>query len=140
MLRRLLQGGALALAVTAALLVPSAPALADTGGGCQNSHTYSNPYTCVSVSSGTTNPLRGDAYLNNRYYGETYAYVHVYIQCHSTGAWYHAGGVYWNLNNTHSPVVPLNKPCATNGHGYTYVEYYTPSGYLYPSFSPNQYW
>jgi hypothetical protein len=134
MFRRLLG----TLALTAAMLVPAAPALADTGGGCQQLGRYSNPWVCISVAAGTTNPLRGDAYLNNRLYNETYADVYVRIRC-SDGGWHYSAPARWNLSFTHSPVVTMNKPCA-HGYAYTHVEFFTSSGFLYPSFSPNQNW
>ncbi len=58
------------LASVAAVVGIAAPAFADSGGGCSTTNGVS---VCISVASGTSNPLLLDFYVNGNGLGECYA-------------------------------------------------------------------
>lgn len=58
------------MATSAAVVGLAGPSFADSGGGCTITNNVS---VCISVRSGTTNPLLPDFYLNNSGRGECYA-------------------------------------------------------------------
>ncbi|MFI6239454.1 hypothetical protein ACIBEF_06210 [Micromonospora sp. NPDC050795] len=130
--------GAIVLVLATAALAPSAPASADSGGGCRNYGAYSNPYVCISVRSGTTNPLIGDFYLNSTPSGERTANIQIIAWCGNSATF--TNPYWWTIVPNHSPQIAMNKPCSS-GYAYTRAAFYNASNsYMYTATSLTQYW
>ncbi|MGW3853353.1 hypothetical protein [Micromonospora arida] len=139
MLRSMARIGAIVLVLATAALALSAPAAADSGGGCRNHGSYSNPYVCISVRSGTTNPLIGDFYLNSTPSGERRANIQIIAWCGGSIAAI-SDPYWWTIVPNHSPTVGLNKPCSS-GYARTNVNFYNVNNsFMYTATSPYQYW
>jgi len=121
----------------------AAPAEADTGGGCTSGY---NNMVCISVWSGTTNPLRSDYYLYSFTRGEYKAEVWL---LHKYGA--------SNCNNVvpapgielaevvpvtvgHSTVYTINKPPGSNCAKTQVIFYNNLGNWIYDNHSPWQRW
>lgn len=119
------------------------PAFADTGGGCwDNAHDG----TCISVRSGTTNPLVSDYYLHTLANGEYKAEVYV-LYNYSSGPCTQENGANSIYKGTvspvwigHSPVFTTNKPSGANC-ARTHVIYRKSSGtWITDNYSPWERW
>jgi len=117
------------------------PAFADSGGGCRNDASHPQARVCISVHSGTTDPLWSDSYINSRPLGEYRILTYVDGYCPNTGPFAVYLGNWVISGGTHSPAYPFYKPCSSSGFAYTVTEYYNSSwAYLYTAFSPTQNW
>jgi hypothetical protein len=127
------------LATTMAVTGITGPAFADTGGGC--GEWYENVKACISVKSGTTNPLLLDFYVRGFSKGECLAEVIVvYNNSHSAPTERKAWPV--SLNRT-GRFGPWSEPKAvSHGMAKTLVTVFDCSGsrVLYHVYSPNQTW
>jgi len=131
--------GVAMLAVAAGVLGVGTPASADSGGGCQRASQNSFVSLCISVRSGTSNPLWADFYVDRASQGESLTKTYINVSC-SNGTFYGHFAGNWNINGTHSPQWSYTKPCSS-GHGYTHTVFYNSSGnFIYSADSPNQYW
>ena len=139
----------LMLAVVTIGVVAPAPAFADIGGGCRN---VVNIRTCISVASGTTNPLKSDYYIdvrsNGEYRGELYVVFtnttsntgHVQGDCDRGAARDFVFKGSWAPVAGHSPVYSTTKMAGRNC-AYTYVALYNRSGqFIYSGASWWQRW
>lgn len=111
------------------------PASADSGGGCA---TKENARPCISVASGTTDPLLADFYISDFRHGEYYYRLWIYVN----GAAYPKAG-YTRLDHTgHYPSWRYTQPKGSNfGSAYTYVEFYNANmGRVFFASSPTQTW
>jgi hypothetical protein len=117
--KNLLRTGVMAIALTlAAMLIPASSALADSGGGCLRDDGVGFSI-CISVRSGTTDPLIGDAYNVGNTISATYGYLQIQQFCpHS---YFHNQSTQWYIpGQSHSPTSTMNHlDCP--GHGYAYV-------------------
>ncbi|WP_406070489.1 hypothetical protein [Micromonospora sp. NBC_01638] len=137
MLGKLARVGAIVLTTAAAALAP-VPASADSGGGCRNYGAFSNPYVCISVRSGTTNPLIGDFYLNSTPSGERTANIQIVAWCGNSATF--TNPYWWTIVPNHSPQIAMNKPCAS-GYAYTRAAFYNANNaHMYTATSLTQYW
>ncbi|MBB5866870.1 hypothetical protein F4553_000249 [Allocatelliglobosispora scoriae] len=135
--------GTLVIAVLASTALWTAPAQADTGGGCASG---SNSSVCISVTSGTTNPLKSDYYLSSTSLGEYSADVYL-VYTYSSGPCTSINGTNSSFKGTvapvwtgHSPVYSTTKPAGANC-GRTHVIFRNSSGsWIYDNYSPWQRW
>jgi hypothetical protein len=131
----------MAIALTlAAMLIPATSALADSGGGCSRDDGIGFSI-CISVRSGTTDPLIGDAHNVGNTISAIYAYLSIVQVCpnstfHSPQLteWYIPG-------QSHSPTVAMNHlGCPGHGYAYTRVWFYdSVLHYLGARYSPDQF-
>src|SRR5262245_58938259 len=144
--KRLLRTGVVAFALTLlAVFVPVAPAMADSGGGCQ---TLANGrwQACISVAAGTSDPLRGDGYYwPNCFCGDpgVHGEIHISQYCNINGASSDYGPLWWYMpGEPHSPVAKVNHMSCPAGHGsaYTYIKIYNANwSLIYTAYSYQQY-
>jgi hypothetical protein len=125
-----------AVSVSVVLLTATATsALADSGGGCA---TVENARPCISVASGTTDPLLADFYISDFRHGEFYYRLWIYIN----GAAFPKAD-YTRVDHIgHYPSwrYTQNKGF-THGSAYTYVEFYNSGfGRVFSASSPTQTW
>jgi hypothetical protein len=119
------------------------PTYADTGGGCAS---VPNNQVCISVWSGTTNPLRSDYYLFSFTRGEYRAEVSL-VHNYSPGTCSAFNGLSVIPKGTdvpvtvgHSPVYTTIKPAGSNC-AKTHVIFYNNLGsWIYDNYSPWQRW
>ncbi|GIE46897.1 hypothetical protein Ani05nite_04310 [Amorphoplanes nipponensis] len=131
--------GVAMLAVAAGVLSVGAPASADSGGGCRRASQNTAVSVCISVRSGTWNPLWADFYVDGTSQGESRTKTYINVSC-SNGAFYGHFAGNWDISGTHSPQWSYSKPCSS-GYGYTHTVFYNSSGnFIYSADSPNQYW
>jgi hypothetical protein len=130
---------AVLVVAAAAVLGLAAPASADSGGGCRTSAQNSYVKVCISVRSGTTNPLWADFYIDRAGRGERLTNTYINGGC-SNGVFFGHFVGSWTVGGTHSPQWSYTKPCAS-GNAYTHTAFYNSSGvFIYSSDSPKQYW
>jgi hypothetical protein len=131
---KFLRLGAVSLMLAAAGIVASAaPAAADSGGGCKLTVRAN---VCISVHSGTTNPLYFDYYVTP--YNEWGGDASVEWLCGGSYAYDYLG--WWAPVNGHSPVYSRTKQAGCNS-ARTFVHIYASGyNYLYTAYSPWQYW
>jgi hypothetical protein len=126
----------LAAVVLVAAVGSATPAYADYGGGCK--WTF-NAQVCISVQSGTTNPLYFDYYIWPSAY-EYHGAALVEWICGASYAWDYLGN--WEPVGGHSPVysLPKRQNCTS---ARTLVDFYRLNPgyeYMYTAVSPWQYW
>jgi len=128
------------LTLVTASVVGTAAAHADTGGGCQ---TTSNAYVCISVRTGTIDPLIADYYIDNPNRGEYFGTL--WVQFKSPSGQYFdmpdtplGGFTEWPVGG-HSPVFKQSKiSCCFQAR--TKVIFRNSAGQeIYRAFSPWQY-
>jgi hypothetical protein len=126
------------LATTMAVTGVTSPALADSGGGC--GAWYQNVRACISVASGTTNPLLLDFYVRGFSNGECKADVYViYNNSHAAPTKLKAWPVWLTRTGRFGP---WSEPKAvTHGQAKTLVTVYDCNNrVLYVVYGPNQTW
>jgi hypothetical protein len=124
---------ALATAIAIAIVASATPAYADSGGGCAWTN---NSQVCISVHSGTTNPLYFDYYVypGSEYLGD----ASVEWLCGGSYSYTYLGQ--WSPTWGHSPVYSRYKKAGYD-RARTFVHFFSGSGvYLYTGYSPWQYW
>jgi hypothetical protein len=129
--KNLLRTGVMAVALTlGAMLIPATHAMADSGGGCGYSDSGSPFEACISVRSGTTNPLIGDAYdVSDFNLLITYAEIYLVQSCPGNG--FTSQPTRWNIPgpHSHSPTLAMNHlGCPGQGFAYTYMDLYESNG------------
>lgn len=113
----------LAVTLVSAVLAATGatPASADSGGGCQ---TKENARPCISVASGTTDPLLADFYISDFRHGEYYFSLWIYIN----GAPHPKANKLRLDHIGHYPAWRYTQLKGfTHGSAYTYVEFYNSS-------------
>jgi hypothetical protein len=131
--KSLLRAGAVALALTFAVVtIPATPALADSGGGCSRDlHTLDQ--VCISVWAGTQDPLRGDGYSGPGTI-EVHGAIYLAQWCDDTGFSDQYGPLWWYITpNSHSPVITKPHISCNPGHGHagTDIVYYDANWHYY---------
>ena len=125
------------LGVLTAVTSGAAPAMADTGGGCAQA---SNAYVCISVRSGTTNPLISDYYIDTQSRGEYFGDTFVNFKNTQTGANGIVSKGTWYPVRGHSPVYTQNKISGYNCARTQVVFSNAADVSIYSAFSPWQCW
>jgi len=147
-MKRSLQRMAVTIAsIVLAGVALSAPAYADSGGGCGTPNAAGTS-ACISVHSGTTGPIWADFYIPfPTHNGEFTARVSVLEACTNGGITGPNIG-YWLIQSSHSPSYSISKITCGSGQGspyaitavYLYKQGYSGSDYSYYVTSPKLFW